>query len=237
MGSSDSIRAAGRIAACLRVLGIAILTLFCWLYLTGCATSLSDPIIGRGFKPRNIHAAAPELPPAVRRVAVLPLTGAAGNIDLENSRESLTQALNHALHAEHAFELAPVSADQLQHWFGKALWTAHEPLPQEFLERLRDRLDCDGVLFVHVSAYRAYAPILVGWNLKLVGTDTPAIWWSADAIFNSGDPSVARAARRYHQRHFADASAATDSKLILNSPAAFTEYTLHALFQTLPDRK
>ena len=118
---------------------------------------------------------APEsrLPREVRRVAVLPIAGENTDPDMDFGQESLQPVLVGELNKRGLFELVVVTPEQLTQWTGKSHWSAAEKLPSQLLERLRDDLGCDAVLFARLSQYKPYPPLAMGWNLQLVLVDHP----------------------------------------------------------------
>jgi len=52
-----------------------------------------------------------------------------------------------------------------------------EILPPDFLDSLQRVYGCDAVLFCELSTFRAYAPLAVGWRMKLVDVRTRQILW------------------------------------------------------------
>jgi hypothetical protein len=148
------------------------------------------------------------------------------------------------------FEVIPVSGEQLREWTGQASWRADEQLPLNFLERLRDGTGCDAVMFSQLIRYQPYEPLAVGWKFALVEkretvldataapkSAVPEILWSADEVFDAGDVGVANAARAYYSQHLRNEAPLSDPATVLGSPSRFGQYTLNALFATLPDRQ
>ena len=150
------------------------------------------------------------------------------------------ETLDPVLHAELArckkFELVFVSTGQLQEWTGRARWKAEEKLPLAFFQKLREELGCDAVLFCRLSHYRPYAPLQIGWNLKLVDSEEPRIWWSVDELFDAGEPATARAAQRFYRKTSAEDGASSDAATVLASPRRFGQFAIHAVLATLPER-
>lgn len=205
--------------------------------LTGCETPrAADMVLGPGQKPANVYLATNALPGQLRRVAVLPMTtdvaGAAG----EHGVESLTPVVQGELLAARQFELVFVTPAQLQQWTGKRAWNAEENLPPDCFDRLRQKLGCDGVLFVRLTTYRAYPPLAVGWNVKLCDTRRRAILWSVDELFDAGEAGAVNGARRYYQAHTREQSPLNDSRNILDSPRRFGQYAFATVLETLPPR-
>jgi hypothetical protein len=207
------------------------------IHAAGCTgVPLSDQVIGPGYVPSNIYSRQPVLAKDLRRVAVLPLASATGSSELAAGTEALEPLLWTELAAVKRFEIHSVRPAELQAWTGRPTWAGTERLPPDLVDRLKAELGCDAVLFCQLTAYRAYPPLSVGWNLKLVDGGPAPILWSADEIFDAGAPSVANAARRYYQEHARSGAPGCDSQGILISARRFGQYTLNALLLTLPRR-
>jgi hypothetical protein len=204
------------------------------LLAAGCFTPRipHELVLGPGYHPANIYGQKDPLPAQLRRVAVLPLSGGPAVAE----RELLGAALESELAKTGSFELVRVSADELEVWTGQRAWPATAALPVPLETHLRDQLGCDGFLLPEVTQYRAYPPLALGWNLKLVDLHSGKIIWAADEMFDAGQTEVANSARRYRLRHSQVPGAVEDSRFVLLSPDAFCHYTAEALFETLPVR-
>jgi hypothetical protein len=197
------------------------------------------------YQPTNIYRQSNVLPAQVRRVAVLPITTAAPTALLQAGVEDLQTILNAELEKSGRFEVFRVSGEQLREWTGQSSWRADEQLPQNLLERLHEATGCDAVLFSQLIRYQPYEPMAIGWKFSLVEKNLAAppktagvqILWSADEIFDAGDVAVANAAKTYYSQHLRNETPAADSATILGSPSRFGQYTLSALFATLPGRQ
>jgi hypothetical protein len=206
--------------------------------------------IGPRYKPTNIYRRSELLPPWVKRVAVLPLTTPTSSALLSAGVDDLGTVLYAELEKSGRFEVIPVSQEQLREWTGQSGWRADEQLPLNFLDRLRENTGCDGVLFCQLIRYQPYEPLAVGWKFTLVekgetpkATTAPLkdpglqILWSADEVFDAGDVGVANAARAYYSQHLRNEAPLSDSSTVLGSPSRFGQYTLNALFGTIPGRQ
>jgi hypothetical protein len=210
---------------------------FAVVALSACHTTpLSDIVIGAGYQPSNVFAAQARLPAQMRRVAVLPLGCPPNDAIAALGRDTLQPVYHGELAKTKMFELVFVTPDQLRQWSGKPAWGAEETLPPDFLTHLRESLSCDAVMFGRLTHYRPYRPPALGWSLKLVDCREGRIYWAADEVFDSGDQTVVNSARRYYQTHLQTPQPLADSFSILSSPRLFAQYTLHALFGTLPLR-
>jgi hypothetical protein len=204
----------------------------------GCTSlpTLEKMTLGPSYSPKNVHRQSASLPDSLRRLAVLPLSVPGGDATIDAGRESLEPLLKLELQKSQAFELIFVTQADLKRWTGQRNWTSAETLPRELFDQLRASFACDGVLFCQLTQYRPYKPLTVGWRLQLVDAREPRTWWSVDEVFDSTRTPVADGARRYYLEHFKDGTPATDSRFILNTPERFAQYTLDALFATLPTR-
>ena len=109
--------------------------------------------------------------------------------DLPEGCTALTPVLWDQLVKTKKFEVVLVDAATLRSRTGQANWTGTETLPADFLAFLRREYGCDGVLFVELTTYRAYAPLAVGWRMKLVDARSGQIAWAADELFDAARPA------------------------------------------------
>lgn len=205
------------------------------VFLTGCCT---DPqwAVTPGYRPSNFFQEADRLPKEIKRVAVLPLTVSAADSEMDFGRSSLWPVLVEEVGKMRRFEIVTVLPEELRRWTGRAHWSGEEKLPLDFFEKIREALGCDAVLFCMLTLYRGYDPVAIGWRLKLVEADEPHLLWSVDEVFDSRDPAVACAARRYYQAH-PDASASlADAHNVMVSPRRFARYASSAALETMPNR-
>ena len=119
---------------------------------------------------------------------------------------------------------------------GQVNWTGTEVLPPDLLAFLKREYGCDGVLFAELTAYRAYAPLAVGWRLKLVDVRSGQIVWAADEVFDAKRPAVSLAAQRFASPGFNLPFLRQENWVAVNSPRQFGGYTAATLLDTLPDR-
>jgi hypothetical protein len=230
----------------IQAISSVVAVLLIGLFVAGCAKMpQSIEEIGPRYKPANIYKIAEILPAELRRVAVLPLTTPTDKPLLISGVQTLETTVYSELEKSERFEVIPVSGDQLREWTGHASWSADEPLPPNLLQKLREGTGCDAILFCQLIRYQPYEPLAVGWKFSLVDkggaprdSKDPAtrILWSADEVFDAGDVEVATAARVYYSQHLRNETPLADSSTILGSPSRFGQYTLSALFSTLPKR-
>lgn len=216
----------------LRPWPLLLFTLF-----AGCSTpALDDAVIGADYTPENVYRASPRLDPAVRHVAVLPLTTESRIADGDKGIASMEPVLHAQLARQNKFELTMVTPEQLREWTGRSHWTAEEELPANFFEVLRQKLHCDAVLFSRLTQYQPYPPMALGWRLKLIDSESCQALWAVDEVFDARDKAVANSARRYQQSSQVLSAVPPDSKVILTSPGRFAGYSVEAALRTLPTR-
>jgi hypothetical protein len=187
-------------------------------------------------RPENVFARTPVLPPKLQRVAVLPLAAASPGADLSDGCEALQPVLFDELVRTEKFEVVAVRPENLRLSSGRAAWTGTEPLPKDFFDSLRREYGCDAVLFGELTAYHAYAPLVVGWRLKLADVRTHKIIWAADEVFEARQPAVSRKAWEFL---LARDSAGIKEEMrwrSLNSPRQFGGFTAAQILSRLPAR-
>lgn len=204
---------------------------------TGCAEQAQlRRTFASPYKPTNLHQRAATLPATLRRVAVLPVTVNDQDQDARTGVQNLEPVLVAELRKKGAFEVVPVTREQLRVWTGQPSFRQSEVLPVGLLGQLREQTGCDGVLFSHLSVYRPYPPLAVGWHLALVTSEDRVTEWSVDEVFDAGSPEVIKAAQSYFRGQLNQPSVELDSTGVLTSPRRFGQYSAAAALGTLPTR-
>jgi hypothetical protein len=198
------------------------------LLLAGCAApklvkNLAQPPIP------SYHQDANATP--MRRVAVLP-------IDFDQEPETIPNELDLVFHAElaktSAFEIIPISREELRAHFGIPQLSSVQIVPGDLLARLVQDYGVDGVLFTDVTHYFPYRPIAIGVRCKLVDARTGAERWVFDHLFDSGTAPVAGAAKQFSADQESELSPIpNDGTGILDSPSQFGKYVAHETYRSL----
>jgi hypothetical protein len=131
---------------------------------------------------------------------VLPLARDESHVDLSSGCETLDPILQSELVKTKKFEVVAASPEMLRTLTGRLAWTGAEILPSDFFGSLQRAYGCDAVLFCQLTTFRAYAPLAVGWRMKLVDARTQKIIWAADEIFDAGEPAVAKDAEQFQKQ-------------------------------------
>lgn len=207
------------------------------LLLAGCQNQKpSLPELGARFEPKNVYRAVVVLPGDLQRVVLMPVTVATPELATLDQRNQLAQILEEELRKTHRFEVVRATREELRRGFGKDAFSASESLPADLLTRIQSAHSADGVLFIQISSYRAFPPVSIGWELRLVTADQGRTLWSLDETFDASQPEVARAARDHFRSHHTGAAELADPQADLRSPSRFCRYTAQAAWKTLPAR-
>lgn len=203
-----------------------LITMLGWVALlcTGCLYPQHSEVPAT-VRAENVFQLTTQLPSTIRRVAILPISSS----QTENPSQ-LQSVLEGELNRSGRFEIISISPEQMALWTGRRQWRPEDALPADFFQRLASALDCDAILFAHLASYQPYKPIEMGWNIKLVDVHTGSIFWAADEVFDSANPDVAKSAAHYGGGHSGQEDA------VLLSPRRFAQFTLAAIFETLPVR-
>jgi len=204
--------------------------------IAGCQSAPPHAGLLHSDRAENVFAYPPKLSLDLRRVALLPLAAEAAGGDLPDGCAALAPVLQEQLIKTQKFEVVAVDPAILRRGSGQVNWTGTEVLPPDLLAFLKREYGCDGVLFAELTAYRAYAPLAVGWRLKLVDVRSGQIVWAADEVFDAKRPAVSLAAQRFASPGFNLPFLRQENWVAVNSPRQFGGYTAATLLDTLPDR-
>jgi len=204
--------------------------------LTGCASSAPQDVApGAGGRPGNVFVSAPGFSPLLKRVAVLPLISEEGDLSLAAGKEALEPILRSELAKTRKFEVFCAPPDCLRARTGQAAWSPEDALPPELFTWARETAGCDGVLFCRLTVFRGYAPLAVGWRMRLVDARTRQTIWCADEVFDASQPAIEAGARRYQKAELATAGNTPEEWVMANSPRQFGQYATAQLLATLPN--
>lgn len=191
-----------------------------------------DQPVGEAYVPTNFYQKGP-MPASVRRVAVLPLYSQDwDHLDLEDLQANFAAELG----KQNKFEVVVVQAEHMKRIFGTPQVSSGAKIPADEFATLINTYGADAVLFTDLTTYYPYRPIVMGVRCKLVESRTADILWSFDTVFDSGNPAISTAARRFHLDETAPPYPLQNSSSILQSPQRFSKYVADAAFTTIPER-
>jgi hypothetical protein len=219
--------------------GQVLLIILVVSYSVGCRTVTKKPgaVIGPFHEPTNYHLAGGEMPSDMRRVALLPLTSSLDTLEHRSGRLLLQETLYTQVADAGLFEVVIVPPKKLEALTGKPIWRMIEELPIDFIDRIAREYDCQGVLFSHLSVYKPYPPLSVGWRMGLVHlspqSNNGTVVWEIDEVFNAGKQDVINSAIRNGVKNgLSDPELDYDFGL-LNSPRRFGRYTAEEVVSTM----
>ncbi len=226
-GSSTKRGRAGRCAA-----GAALA-----IYILGLLGACTNPTIidparrGPFYYPLN-HAGEAAIPQDVRRVVLLPMCR--GNVTTPEMAGALDPVLAAELLQQNRFEMVALSREECRRRFGVEEFSSVAALPPSLFPALRRDLAADAVLFVDLTAYRAYRPLAIGWRGKLVNLADARVIWTFDNIFAADVPGVANSARHFFLDRDQEKAPSDFTEATLQSPTRFASYAASAMWTTLP---
>ena len=211
----------------------SLLALSAVLGLVGCQTpSINDPArVGPFFQPAN-HQGDLIMPAGLRRVVLLPVCG--GTWVDGDTASTLDAVFAAELQKRNRFEVVMLSRAECRRRFGADEFSSAAALPFNFMAKLGREFAADAVMWVDVTAYRAYRPLMLGVRAKLATMEGVRLAWTFDNVFSVENPAVANAARRHFVDQTHTAVPADLTPAALQSPRRFATYVAAATFATLP---
>ncbi|MFT3783352.1 MAG: hypothetical protein QM790_15180 [Nibricoccus sp.] len=221
----------------MRTFHIAALALLS-LLLSACSAIVKrdGAVVGPFFTPTNVTN-LPKLPAEIRRVLVLPVWG--GPNLTEETLNSFDTVCQTELSRTGKFEVVPLSRQALAEITGMRQLSSVEKLPatlQKKVFALQNPYGADAVLFIDVTSYSPYTPLLVGFRVKLARVTDGEVVWAADNVFSAADQSVANSARHHAASLGTDRGRTDFNHTVLQNPERFAAYVAAATFQQLPPR-
>lgn len=209
---------------------VALATVFLASLVAGCQTGKKAVTLVKPPPPQNYFSSEPIGIP-IRRVALLPIYN--DKYPAEQLR-LLDTAFNAELTKKSIFEVVPVSRASMESFFGQRQFLSVENLPANLLEKLRERYGVDGIVFTDITHYSPYRPMSIGVRAKLVDAVSGEVRWAFDYIFDSGNPTIAQAAKVYQSRYNLDSlPIAGDGGTVLISPTRFAKFVANQTYVSL----
>jgi hypothetical protein len=188
---------------------------------------------GPFFTPKNF-VGDPRLPGTMHRVILLPVHG--GESAPAEAVEALDGVFATALEKQMRFEVVTLSREECQASYGRPDLGSTAALPHDFLSDLARKFGADGVLFVDLTAYQPYRPLILGIRAKLASVSDRRLVWSFDEVYSAADPAVENAVRHFYLNTGTGPMPLDLTSSALQSPTRFAAYVAEATFKTLPPR-
>jgi hypothetical protein len=201
----------------------------------GCVMPQRAPrLVATEYRPQNVFVWGSGLPPQIRRVALLPMACDREIPEMTDGRDTLEPIVRRELAKIRKFEIIPVGSETLRARTGQPAWGCEEALPHDLFSWLSDTCGCDAVLFCRLTVFRGYAPLAVGWRMRLIDIRTHSTIWAGDEVFDAGERAVQAGARHYQLAQRQNCAAVPDEWVIENSPRQFGQYAAAQFLATLP---
>jgi hypothetical protein len=213
------------------------LLLLSLLAVTGCEFDPSIAVNRHPASPsvqlRNVYR--PPMDGRVVRVAVFPL---AGDVQPPEALHEMDRTFLAEFNKTQMFEGIEVNRSEMVELTRREQFSSAEPIPSELIAALRQKYDVEAVLFIDITHYRPYRPIAMSVRTKLVSLGDQGVLWAIDSTFDSAEPGVAAAARKFGRVTDQNGitSLAADSSGVLLSPSRFARFVAREIFATLPGR-
>lgn len=212
----------------------ALLAVLAMLVLGGCMhpPAGDSARIGPFHAPLNVVGEV-QLPPTLRRIVLLPVAG--GTIATAESVAALNPVFLAALQKENRFEIVALTREELLHRFRTPELRSTATLPHDFMAILQREHAADGVMFIDLTVYKPYRPLVLGVRAKLaVLGDDARLVWTFDNVFSAADPAVANSARHFFLDSDHRDIPADLTPSVLQSPSRFAAFVAAQTFATLP---
>lgn len=201
----------------------------------GCQTDrerILDRVLERQYFSPSNYSAAPRLPVTLRRVVLVPVSG--GAVAPPETAAALQAVFVAELQKQARFEVVQLSRAECQRRFGAPEFASVAALPPDFLTALGRSFGAEGVLFIDLTGYRGYRPLLLGVRAKLAAIEDSRLLWSLDETFSAEDAAVVNSVRHFYRDDSGPAAGFRPGTL--QSPGKFAAYVAAATFHTLPPR-
>lgn len=188
--------------------------------------------VGPFFTPTN-HSGDAALPATMKRVVLMPIAG--GSAANAESTAAMNAVFIAELQKQNRFEIVPITREECLHRFRAEEYLSTAALPYDFMNLVKREFGADAVMFIDLTAYKAYRPLIIGVRAKLAiaGYD-PRLVWTFDNVFSASDATVANSARNHFLESNRGGIPADLTQSALQSPSRFASYVAFATFQTLP---
>ncbi|MEO6994234.1 MAG: hypothetical protein ABI273_11430 [Lacunisphaera sp.] len=185
------------------------------------------------FTPTNFTGDT-RLPVNLHRVLLLPVYG--GTIVPPETAASIEAIFATELQKQMRFEVVRFTREDCMRDFGSPAFSSVGALPHDFLTTLGRQYAADAVLFIDVTSYQGYRPLVLGIRSKLATVEQTRLLWSFDQIFSADDAAVGNSVRHYYGAADPSGIPVDASHAGLQSPGKFAAYVAAATFNTLPPR-
>lgn len=151
--------------------------------------------------------------------------------DYPDQGQELSRILVLALQKKHLFNVRTLDRSDPA-W--AELELDRRPWDLDQMQRIRHRLDADGVITGRITDYQPYPHLLVGLNLRLVDLRNGRLIWGLEQVWDSHDAAVQKRMQGYYYSRLAPQYAPLGWRILNTSGQAFGRFVAEEVAQTLP---
>lgn len=166
---------------------------------------------------------------SIRRVMVMPFKNETGYRNIEGD---VADIFILELQKMLKFEVVP-SNREAEKLLGRTDLITNGVFNRADMARIGDRFKVDALIFGSILQYRPYEPLALGLKVQMVSTDTGAVVWAVEQIFDSSEHSVYRAAKAYYSGLNKRSLAQYGRRTVLVSMEQYTKFVCSQIVKTL----
>jgi len=157
-------------------------------------------------------------------------------LELENQTnqpqisQKLTNAIFQALQKKQAFSLKTITRQSASF---QSLQLNKDDYSPEKLLAIKDKLNCNAVLFGSVTEYTPYPHMTVGLKLKLLDLNDGQLIWAFEQIWDAADKSTEKRIKKYFCENIRSDLTPLHEELMAVSPIEFIKFVTYEVAQTL----
>jgi len=157
-------------------------------------------------------------------------------LELENQTnqprisQKITNAMFQALQKKQAFSLKTITRQSSNF---QSLQLNKDDYSLKKLLAIKDKLNCNAVLFGSVTEYTPYPHMTVGLKLKLLDLNDGQLIWACEQIWDAADKSTEKRIEKYFCENIRSDLTPLHEELMAVSPIEFIKFVTYEVAQTL----
>lgn len=145
----------------------------------------------------------------------------------------MTTALSHAVQERELFRLDVV--DRQDPICEAVPVLGRGGLTLEQISKMRQTLQCDGILLGSIHDFRPHPRMQLGLSLRLLDLKRGRVLWAVDRVWDTTDKAVEKRIRRFFSDRMTSIGGPMDWRIATISPKVFEKFIAYELAETLPD--
>jgi hypothetical protein len=184
-----------------------------------------EPLVVSYHKSEDLHKSN------IRRVIIIPF---AYESDREEVVREVTESIALELQKTGEFDVVFPHENIGLFLEGRHLWNKGS-INGEILTEARRRFSADAIISGAITHYKFYKPLVLGLKLGMINTDTGALLWSFDGVFDSNETKVTEMAKRYFEQSSQKGQSIFGWEITLLSMRKYTQFVANQVVSTLKD--